>query len=311
TVKVCYTDGSGVGLDTADPSNMRYTGNGNTWSITNSKAPAQTIQLIKVDKNNTATVLDGAKFDLYGADVAGNIETTPIPGYTDLTSGANGVFSPGNFEIPYGTYYLVETQAPVGYEPLAGPVKLNVTAGGVTASVNGNALSVTQSGTTYAVRVTNQKLAANLTITKQVVGAVSTESFPMTATLDSGIFTIPAGVTGCTLSADGKTASFSLAHNESVRLEVPIGATVTLTETSHDGFYTKSIQGGTSTGEGDSADILILRDTDVTVQNSAGYELPKTGGAGTTLYTLGGLLLMAGAVMYGCATRRRREGRGD
>lgn len=49
----------------------------------------------------------------------------------------------------------------------------------------------------------------------------------------------------------------------------------------------------------------------VTVQNSAGYELPKTGGAGTTLYTLGGLLLMAGAVMYGCAMRRRREGRGD
>ena len=49
----------------------------------------------------------------------------------------------------------------------------------------------------------------------------------------------------------------------------------------------------------------------VTVQNSAGYELPKTGGAGTTLYTLGALLLMAGAVMYGCAMRRRREGRGD
>lgn len=41
----------------------------------------------------------------------------------------------------------------------------------------------------------------------------------------------------------------------------------------------------------------------------AGYELPDTGGTGTTLFTIGGLLLIAGAVGYGYGLRRRRERR--
>lgn len=41
----------------------------------------------------------------------------------------------------------------------------------------------------------------------------------------------------------------------------------------------------------------------------AGYELPKTGGAGTTLFTIGGLLFMACAAGCGYGLRRRRERR--
>ncbi len=45
----------------------------------------------------------------------------------------------------------------------------------------------------------------------------------------------------------------------------------------------------------------------VTVYNSTGYELPKSGGSGTKLYTIGGLLLIAGAgslLLYGNKKRR-------
>lgn len=45
------------------------------------------------------------------------------------------------------------------------------------------------------------------------------------------------------------------------------------------------------------------------VPNSTGYELPETGGSGTQLYTFGGFLLTAGAILYGYILRRRRERR--
>ena len=49
----------------------------------------------------------------------------------------------------------------------------------------------------------------------------------------------------------------------------------------------------------------------IIVSNNAGTELPETGGPGTTILTIGGLLLMAGAVGGGYGLRRRRgkEGR--
>lgn len=51
--------------------------------------------------------------------------------------------------------------------------------------------------------------------------------------------------------------------------------------------------------------------TNLSVPNTTGAELPETGGPGTTILTIGGLLLMAGAVGGGCGLRRRRgkEGR--
>ena len=44
------------------------------------------------------------------------------------------------------------------------------------------------------------------------------------------------------------------------------------------------------------------------VTNSAGEELPMTGGSGTLPYTLGGIaLIMASALMYGFRVRRRER----
>ncbi len=47
----------------------------------------------------------------------------------------------------------------------------------------------------------------------------------------------------------------------------------------------------------------------VTVRNTPGYALPKTGGAGTLLFTIGGTLLLAGSLLLGYVLRRKRERR--
>lgn len=48
--------------------------------------------------------------------------------------------------------------------------------------------------------------------------------------------------------------------------------------------------------------------TTIHFTNEAGYELPETGGTGTLPYSLGGLLLMAVPLLYGCIRKRKREG---
>ncbi len=76
-----------------------------------------------------------------------------------------------------------------------------------------------------------------------------------------------------------------------------------------DGFYllegeiTFTVRGGKVAIESDNN----FTENTVTVYNSTGYELPESGGAGTTLYTVGGLLLIAGAgsiLVYGNRKRR-------
>lgn len=53
------------------------------------------------------------------------------------------------------------------------------------------------------------------------------------------------------------------------------------------------------------------KDTNITVTNTTGTELPETGGAGTNFLTIGGLLMMAAAVGGGCVLRRRRGREGN
>ncbi len=61
-------------------------------------------------------------------------------------------------------------------------------------------------------------------------------------------------------------------------------------------------QGAKLTGSVLNSDNLYVYT--VTVYNATGFELPATGGSGTTLYTIGGILLMALPLVYGYRKRR-------
>lgn len=152
-----------------------------------------------------------------------------------------------------------------------------------------------------------------LTINKTVLGAVTDEKFTFKAVLSDGAFPEPDENDTYTIDENG-AAIFQLGDKDSITLTVPLNAAVTITETSHDGYYTIFKNGQVTVSSSDTANVTIGNDPVVIdVTNSAGTELPATGGSGTSLFTLCGLGLMsiAGTLMYRYHVRRRRERRAE
>lgn len=50
----------------------------------------------------------------------------------------------------------------------------------------------------------------------------------------------------------------------------------------------------------------VINNNTITITNAKGVNLPQTGGAGTWMFTIGGLVLMAGAVVVFMATRKKK-----
>ena len=101
-------------------------------------------------------------------------------------------------------------------------------------------------------------------------------------------------------------------------LEISDGITYTIKEMSVEGYtvsYTlnnEALEAGASfalgknTGSNGKGDTIVITNT---AEESGGYKLPSTGGAGTKLYTAGGGALMLAALVCGVCRKRRRERR--
>lgn len=101
-------------------------------------------------------------------------------------------------------------------------------------------------------------------------------------------------------------------------LEIGDGITYTIKETSVEGYTTSyRLNGsdltednafalGKNTGSNGKGDTIVITNT---AEESGGYVLPSTGGAGTKLYTAGGGALMFAALVCGVCRKRRRERR--
>lgn len=196
-----------------------------------------------------------------------------------------------------GDYTLTEVTTPEGFKALDKPVKFHVDASGKIrlASDSSSLAAVNEGG--VILNVTNLPSDRKLTLRKLVTNSKTTQKFDFTISYE----------------LDGKTVekTLSLANGEDGTLEIPYGVEVTITEPKHDGYTLTFTQENATLASGGSSCTIEKMTQDVTIvaTNEAGYALPETGGAGTIWFTIGGLLLTAGGLLYGCTLRRRHERR--
>ena len=195
-----------------------------------------------------------------------------------------------------GTYTLKEVTPPGGYQTMADAVIKVDADGHVTWTGGSKLVSADQSQITVKNRPTDK----TLTLAKQVVGAATgNQKFKFTVTYQDKI------------TAEITTKTLELKADGNDKLKIPYGATVTISEPSHPGYSLSFRQGDMlveSRADG-SYQFTMTNDVAVIAVNTAGYELPDTGGPGAVWYTTGGLLLMAaagGLLLY--KNRNRRKG---
>lgn len=316
-----YEDGSGaqkssLDLDRGDCKNGHVvhfynhtTHDNQKWYITVTETGLK-IKPRQAVLNNSTAVLDlyasrlerGGRIEVYedNGTAAQRWKLVPVnPAAAVTTTDTLTVDANGRLTIQGllpGTYTLQEVTAPGGYQTMA-DATIKVDANGHVTWVSGSPLvSADQSQITVKNRPTDK----TLTLTKQVEGPdTGKQKFGFTVTYVDKI-------TGESISQQ-----LNLANGESDKVTIPYGATVTISEPSHPGYSLSFRQGDTLVTNLDknSYQFVITDDVTIIAVNTAGYELPDTGGPGAVWCTTGGLLLMAaagGLLLY--KNRNRRKG---
>lgn len=196
------------------------------------------LSFFKVDEAGGG--LSGAVFDLYRAGERGNtLPELPLDSNSfvaSATSGANGRVSFVN--VYEGQYFLVEREAPSGYQRQEDVYRITFVNGSVTLARwnNGRWESVNVS------RVINTRQKSDVVIEKLVTGSLGDKdkSFSFTVSCSEAM----GQGDGYTLSSDGMTASFALKHGEQIILkDVPLGAELTVAETNAGQYSVRLTEG--------------------------------------------------------------------
>ncbi len=283
-----------------------------------------------VRKQDSATgyFLAGAHFSLHRQRTVGGVtlvDFTPMSGYEDMVSGADGVIPGLDQTLAPGTYELRETKAPTGYTVLPAGIRFTLSGLGtieLLQAPEGAALDKQEIEENGRIRVIYTLRIANsadtkwpwLRISKQAQGGVYDPSRQYTFTVtmegieDGRTFSCSGSRTGTVTFMNGQ-AEVSLAHGENIMLEkLPLDIHITVAEET--GSYTTAWEVGGSPAEpdGNNAVSMVLTDNiDVRAINELPYIAP-TGISRREMPFL--LMLGTGGILLGLAyagRHRRRE----
>ena len=272
------------------------------------------IQFTKVDADVTTKKLTGAEFTLYTDHAA----TTPFTreGSTEaVTAISNDAGFVEVTDLPYNTetgttYYIKETTAPAGYVT-------NGTIYAATIAADGT-VSMTGDGNVDKMTIIkNKEIETELTFYKKSKTKNGTE-----ITLDGAVFEIKRlegseykQVTDIT-GVDSKSR-FTIQTAAGIKLTRIKDGTYQLTEITAPAGYNLLadpisfvIENGQLKNPENVPDVVTFDSTakNVTIYNTAGIELPETGGMGTLMTTMSGMALMLIALGYLILVKRREKG---
>ena len=277
--------------------------------------------LLGPDEDHLSPVSSGTTYGITHANGGKETKTVAAQGILALNAGDTA-----ELKLLAGTCYQVKEVASGTGTPLTGEE-------GYTPTYENDTGKVEEVDSTVQVTVTNTFPNGALELTKTVRntagGDTSGEfefelkcpvkegwegaSCPVTYTSSGSGQTHTGGTLSFTPQDGYAVATVKLYHDETVTVsELPTGAQVTATELNADG-YSVGWNADDSETYAKAVTVTIPDGSvaSVTCTNTTGMEFPETGGAGTGLYTMGGLLLIAGAgilLLRERAKRRREDG---
>ncbi len=280
----------------------------------------RTVQELTVVKEgvdgSTRIPLGGVHFALYEQvkDSEGHVRPaySPIVGYDDLVTRADGVLEEITMNLGTGTYYLREKTAPDGYKSLSEDLCFTIGEDGKVLIHNDGysnwlVRDTSVPGTvSYQISIENTPLGITLRKTDENGKTLSGSKFVLCKKNDSGSFAAVTGIDGITedglidLTDKTEMTFTGMSNGDYMLSEVePPAGYIIKTKDIYFSIYNGSVTLTDKNGDPTTYTEVVLRDDNSTivVKNVSGVPLPNTGGMGANLIYLLGIVLvvLAGA----------------
>ena len=278
------------------------------------------LKAVKVDE--LGMPLEGAHFALYrgvtGSNGAIIKDYFPMEGFEVLLTGVDGVIPKIDQTLPHGKYYLTETEAPENYTGIKKDVIFTISdSGEFTIDPEGyQALSQdmgTEAAPSYVFSVVNSYTGSNahLTISKTVSGNFGNKAKDFTFTLKVEGAT---ALDEYTWSKNGTKQdtklhtgdTFTMGHNDVVRIAFPVGAKATITEDNENYTTTFKLNDGEALVN-NTMQIEMTADATLAVTNTLEGVVPTGIRLDAVNLVLIALLLLCGVVVFYRRSRRRGQ----
>ena len=277
----------------------------------------RTVQELKVikegDDGGIRRPLSNVHFALYEQvkDSEGHVRPaySPKTGYEDLVTDENGILREITMSLGTGTYYLREKEVPSGYKKLAEDLCFTIGQDGTVSIHNAGYADWLSRDTSipgtvsYQISILNTPLGITVRKTDENGNALPGSKFVLYKKNDTGSFVIVTeyglgdnGLIDLTDRTEMTLAGMSNGIYKLSETDAPSGYIILTKDTCFsvfNGTVTLTDENGDTETYSDVS--LLDENTTIAVKNNAGAALPSTGGPGTGLFTIPGLILTAGA----------------